>query len=277
MPNTTIEVGLDATYGQIVQAQAADADILTTGRRAVNFRRGFNAVLMKPDADAARVTPTPTIRAVYHYDDTFAGAEKFVNLLGDNKAIIDSGQTGAVVVAVMATADFIYIGTTDRVGGFRVDLDGTILNNNAATMTAQYSSPGGWATLTIGNDGTATGGATLGLTIGNVTWTAPAAGLWGAKTLKELNVNHAPETERLYWVRLITSATLDNVEIEQIMALHHTILASASGTADGAGGFFEASTEYNWNINDEITGGFDIASQHATNACDIRFTWLRRG
>lgn len=276
MPREVIDAGLDSFLGETVTGQAADANVLGTGMRAINLPQGFNALLIEPTTSAARVAFTPAIRAAYHFDVSNPVGSRYVDLLRDTKAIIDSDQTGVATITAMATGDFLYIGTTDRNAGFRIDLDNTILNNNASTLTAESNGRNSWNALTI-TDGTISGAATMGAAIGNITYTAPAAGLWFPQSLSKL-VGGAPDTERLYWVRFITSALLDNVEIEQIAVLHHTFAANTTlATARGRAAFFKVNTEYNFNLRLSEIGGFAFASQAAAATTVLNLSWIRRG
>jgi len=249
-----------------------------------NRRKGYDVLQYEPDGgtQGARVSLAPKIRYVYHYDASLTGTARWVLLAKWDDPSIDEMLDGAKLntrlVNVMATADYIYIASTTRTAGWIVDLDGTILNNNASTLTFEYSDNAGFTATAI-TDGTDTGGATMGVTLGNVTIdSVPAEGTWVSRSLEDLNpannifpVDAHAKTEPFYWGRLDVSAVLDNVEIEQLIALDPEI---AKGTTDGTGGAAKEDGEYAFLMDDDVGGVVAVSTDSGTPKLNV--TWWKR-
>jgi len=240
---------------------------LTVQRRPRNWRLGFNQLRIESptSTEDVRIALTPAIIGVY-FNDTSAGTWK--DLLGSTKAIIDSAQTGDAQFT-MASADYLYIATTDRHGGFRFDL--TAVNNNAATATFEYSKADGFnafaATVT---DGTISSSATLGQD-GNLTAaTTPSEASWSRINLREVLDDSAAPVQVAHWSRLTPSADLDSVSIAQLMCLHYDMAHTA---ASGHAGFFKDQVEYTITKSGFI-GGFEQQSSDS-GAITMNLTWIR--
>jgi len=265
-------------YYEQVTTLANDAGGATTDRRSINLRRGFTEVMVYASA-AARLGLAPRIAALYWYD---ASANAWHDLLVDDRAVLNPAKTGTVQFT-LAAADYLYVATTDRVGGFRVDIDDTILNNNAATLAFQYSSAGSFVTTAI-TDGTASGGATLGGAIGNITVTTmPADGVWSPLVLgKALGMSGAQLSslpavnERFYWCRMQPSALLDAVELEQITTFVPDGVAANTANAPGGLALLVATTVHTIDIKVEETGSLEYISHGTATTPTIDITWIRR-
>lgn len=276
-----VDAGNKRHYAQKVTAEPNDTNGATSGRRAINVRDGAQEVLMRFEGAEGRIGLCPRITAVLFYD---ASAASWTDLLGANKAILNSSQTG-MARFTMDASDFLYIASVDRIGGFRLDLDATLLNNDASTGNLDYSAPGGFVNTTI-TDGSATGGATLGVD-GNVTiTTVPADGTWAAVALsKVVAMSEAaqralPEVNvKRYWCRFyataITGPPLDEVEIEQLIPFVYD--KNAANTADAAGGliFIQSNTEYTEDLNEDV-GAIEYQSDETTTQRTFGINWLYR-
>lgn len=239
---------------------------LTTSRRSLNVRQGFTEVLLEPEVEV-RVALCPKILGVFWYD---ASANVWHDL-GDE--ILDSAKTGTALFT-LAAADFLYIGAVRRFGGVRFDLDGSIKNNNASTMTAQYSAGGNtWAAVAITN-GTDSSGTFA--QDGNVTITVenmPAENVWIPSDLRKLTgLASAPKNSHAYWLRLITNNVLDQVEIEQLGSYHHDMAALLN--TGGGGGIFREDTEYTIDLRDDV-GAIEFINIAAASTT-MNVTWIRR-
>lgn len=237
---------------------------------------------MRFEAAEGRIGLCPRITAVLFYDNS---ADTWLDLLGANKNILNSSQTGTARFT-MDASDFLYIATIDRVGGFRFDLDGTLINNDASTGNLDYSAVGGFVNTAI-TDGTATGGATLGQD-GNITiTTVPADGTWAPIALsKVISMSQAAQDAlsevnvKRYWVRIyataITGAPLDEVEIEQLISLVPD--KNAANTDNAAGGliFVQSNTEYTEDIDLDYVGAIEYQSDETTTQRTLGLNWLYR-
>lgn len=258
-------------YGQQVAPQTSAN--LIAARRSLNVRAGFNEILIEPEVEV-RVALCPKIVGVYWYD---ASADIFHDLLrenGEEEAMLDSGKTG-VATFTLATADFLYVGAVARYGGFQLDINDSIVNNNAATLTCAYPSAGSvWTALTI-TDGTDSGGATMAQD-GNITFTvavAPAQGVWRSDTLRQLTgLASAPNEPPAYWLRFDTSALLDVVDIQQL-AVFHVDMAAVLATG-GGGGIFREDTEYTIDLGSNV-GAIEFINIAAA-ATTMNVTHIRR-
>lgn len=130
---------------------------------------------------------------------------------GTYTALTDAidGSTGTnEAITAMQTADYIYVGTVTPSGNTteyaQTYFDLGTLNNNAATLAAEYYNGAGWAALTITSDGTASGGATMAQD-GWVKFTKPG-------DMEYTTVNSVSHM----WIRFSVSAALDDITILEI-------------------------------------------------------------
>lgn len=264
---TMIDTPIKELHSQQLAPQA-NTD-LTTLRRSINVRDGFNEIMFRPVL-ATRVGLAPQIVGVYWYDDS---AGVFNDLVGDG-AMLDSGRTNAGSTFTLAVADFLYIGAAQRFGGARFDLDSSLINNNASTLTCQFPGPGKtWTDLAITN-GTDSSGTFA--QDGNITFTVaatPAQGVWEYSDLRTLTgLNSARSDSLAYWLRFDTSALLDVVEIEQLSVLGAN-WAAAIATA-GSGLYAQAATEYTLDFHSRVGAIEFQAIAAAATTMDI--SWIRR-
>lgn len=266
MPHRIIDDPIVEFYGELMGTTEVPASNATGNNiTAVPIRRMFKEILVEPQAtQEARLHLTPAIHEIWYYDDS---ERSWLDVLSTDRNIIDRHTTGLVAVPALATADFLYIGAADRFRGVVLDLTG--LNNNAATITVDYSRRGGFANDGNITDGTATGGAMLGVD-GNIT-TSSVPTDWAAIGLDKIAPSGAP-SRALHWWRISASALLDAITIVSIVTLHQD---QGAGTTDGGAAFLKADTEYTFDIGDHV-GGLEMISQ-TTTATTIKVTWIRRG
>ena len=143
----------------------------------------------------------------------------------------------------MATLDFIYVATYERIGGLYVDI-GTAVSNNVATMTLAHGNSGGtWTAATI-VDNTKSTNTTLAVD-GTMTITTKITDAAWQPTTLTANLGDVGSVSTLpkeikdvpyYWVRIDTSAVLDDVDILHLLALDEDIpTTNVKGTATGSG------------------------------------------
>lgn len=250
----------------IQEAPQSDADF-SASRRSVNLRSGTREILIEAAA-AIRLGFTPRVMSFWWYD---ASADAWNDLLGPNREILFSDLTG-VRSFVLNSADALYLQLADRVGGFSLDLDGTLVNGQAATITFEYLDINGSFTTQAVTDNTASAGAMLAQD-GIITLDAvPAA--WGSVDFKKVDLpSHPPvDNSRGYWCRITPSATLDAVEIEQLRTLIPTI--GSDGDLDSASidmMFVKATTEYTIPVSEEVQSIEHIAQVAVATTLNITF------
>ena len=263
-----VDAPIDDFVGEQVTAEG-NPSTTAANRRSINVPQGALEVLMEVSgAQDARIALCGKIRRVYHYD---ASEDTWIDLLADGpNAIIDSSQTG-ITSFILAAADYLYIATARRVGGYRL-LIPTTQNSNAATTTFEYSSGGNSFTATADTDGTESGG-NMFTQSGNITMdTVPAEGVWQAIDLKKAAPSYPVEGERLYWTRIQPSALLTAVVITQLSTLQWDV---ADTTGKWHAGKFKTITEYTIDFKDHI-GSLEYASAHASTTTTIEFSWIFR-
>lgn len=267
------DVPVQRLYGTQV-APGSDADV-SANRLAVNVRQGTAEILVFAAA-AVRLGFTPRVLEAWWYDDS---ADIWYDLLGSARAILDSARTGTAAFT-LAAADYLYISLTDRVGGFFLEVDGTINNDNVASITFEYLSPGGFVSQAI-TDGTETGGNTTLAQNGLITLDAvPSDTDWINSQLSKALPSIPAVTGRGYWCRLSASALLDSVEIEQLQTLIADGMTGTtndgimdSGAADMM--FMVATTEYTIPIDQDI-GSLEFIAQAAV-ATTLNISWIKQG
>jgi len=267
---------VDKPIREVYSEQLGNANVPANNgvRIPIAVRRGFTEVLVECAA-AARIHLVPAIRKMYFYDTTQTGAARWRDLLGDDhKAIINRHVAGAATV-LMTAADFLYVGFARPVKGLYCDLDGSVKNGEAATLTAAYSTTSKAFASTAITDGTTNGGATL-TQDGNVTIdTIPAD--WGVATLKELLGNPPkapPVSDNLFWLRFAVNAALDAVEFEQVVPLAE--VGAGTITTASQSITVKASTEYTVPIRspDEV-GALEFIAQGGA-ASTANLTWIKK-
>lgn len=258
-------------------------------------RRGFTEIIIiafheaaaTPSEGGIRLVHCPRIRYAYWYDDSASGSAQW-QLLGNNQsiteseyAIFDGGQVGAATITAMATADFIYFATDERTDGYYFDI-ATGTQDNVATMTLAHGNAGGtWTAATIVDNTNATN-TTLEDSGTMTITTVPTAAAW---TKSKLNANLAgvasvgtlPEEVRetpYHWARIDTSAVLDDVTFEHLLALDiDTPKSSTKGTEQGAGFLIQDNTEKAIDLSE--WGGYIVVGM-GTEANLGYVNWVKR-
>lgn len=276
MPRQIIDAPIKEFFGQQITALQNPATT-AANRRTTALRRGFREILVRnTDATAAddlRWAFLPKIVHVFWYDDSqTVDSDKWIDLLGDSKAMLDSAQTG-ISQFTLAAADFLYIATTDRHGGFRATVDSSINNDNtSAALTGEYSTRSGFVSTGL-TDGTDSGSNAPLAQSGPIEIdTAPADGVWMPIVLNKV-ISSAPELDgnKYYWFRFTPNALLDAVEIEQLTTLVITIV---NDTGDSQAAFFANNTEYTTDVNDSLVGGVEYWA--TGNDVIGHISWIKR-
>ncbi len=237
-------------------------------RRAINLRAGADAFLAESAAQDSRIGLTPRIAEVW-WHDVSANAWHDLRAHGDAPgAILDSRQTG-IVQFTLDSDDFLYFGAVDVIAGVRFTIDGTILNNNAATLTGEYSSGGSGFTASAITEDTTSGGAPFGKANGNFEFDAvPAAGTWIPIDLHKPQPSYPGQGMKLYWMRIVTSALLDAVEIEDVAALLEVVV---NDTGDADAFHVDDLREYTVPMDGSV-GGIEFWSTGSDST--INLSWL---
>lgn len=183
---------------------------------------------------------------------------------------MDSAQTG-IVQFTLDTDDFLYVGSVARTAGARFTVDSTILNDNAATLTGEYSSSSRSFTASAITEDTTSGGAPFGKASGNFEFnTVPGRGTWVAMDLHNAQPSYPGQGMKLYWWRIVTDTLLDAVEIEQMAALLETVV---NDTGDADAWHVDDLREYTV-PQDGSVGGIEFWS--AGTDSTINLSWLLR-
>lgn len=252
-----LDVAIRDMYGEALTVPASSGSPTSFA-----VRPGYTKVLVEPAA-ASRIQLAPKVKAAFFYDNSAAAGSKWIDLLGGNEALLDRGQsnaTGTTLDSAQA-ADFIYLGFDFPVRGVEVDV--VSANATASVLAATYSKDDDTFAGLTETDGTASGGASLAQD-GQITWTVPTD--WAKSDLRTVLSDDLAPGAQLYWVRLAFGGGLDaDTELNTISALNET---------SGVGGYFKASTEYTFEIDDEV-GALEVIAQ-AASPTTLNVTWIRR-
>lgn len=239
-------------------------------RNAFSVRPGYDEILIEPVA-AMRLALVPKIKALLFWDNS---ASTFTDI-GSTNGFFD--RTRAVTVTTlgaMTSSDYLYVGVKRPIGGIVIDI-GATANAVTSTLSGQYlDTDGVWQTLTIGTDGTASGGATFAVD-GDILFTVPTD--WRAFELSRVlsNVTGAPNEGRLYWLRFSTSATFTaGVVLANATPLAQVKPDTSTNTAETGGIYLKAAVEYTMDISKEV-GSIEVESQTGS-ATTARVTWIKR-
>src|SRR3990167_5144430 len=227
----------------------------------------YQALLYNPSTDF-RLHLNPAILAVVFYDVSNSAGARYEQSSGSGVSLRndltdrDTATGTGTAMDAMATGDFLYVCTSDIVGGFRVVIGSA--NGEAATVAATYrKNDDTWAALTE-TDGTTAGGASLGQT-GSITWTAPTdakrAVLGGSSGI--FTDADAPPIEGFWWRFAFDIALGADVEIDELWTLNK----------DTSRGYFRAATEYAVSFDRRTIGAIEAALAVGTDTLQI--TWMR--
>jgi len=163
-----------------------------------------------------------------------------------------------VALDAMGTTDILYLGFTDKVRGFYINVDDTNFNDNAAAAVVEYCSAisagvGTFTSVASGTDGTDTAGDTLKQD-GLYSFTLPAV-VRGAIT--------ALDNTPLYWYRFKTTGTLSaTVDLIDIIPACDTVNYA----------YMEAGTSYQFSLNVAQNGAFEF--DH-TSSDTLDVSWIQ--
>lgn len=268
MPTRVVDVPIEDFLGEQVTGLINPSGT-KANRRSINIPFGALEVLTEiSGAQDARIALVKRVLRVYHYDDSATGADQWVDLLAEGpNALIDS-ETTSTTSFTLAAADFLYIGTMGRVGGYRL-LIPTTTNNNTETTTFAYSTRAGFVD-TADTDGTETGSAMFAQS-GNITMdTVPAEGVWASVDLQAIVPTYPNSGERLNWTRISASGALDAVVITQLSPLQWDV---ADTTGKWHASKFKTVTEYSFDIKENV-GTLEFASADASTSTTIELSWM---
>ena len=227
----------------------------------------YQAILYSPGTDF-RLHLNPAILGVRFYDVSNSAGARYeadsgsgVSLLHDLTDRDTATGTGTAMDA-MATGDFLYICTSDIVGGFRIVIGSA--NAELATIAATYrKNDDTWAALTE-TDGTASGGASLAVP-GSVTWTAPTDAkrtfLGGGSGI--FTDADAPAIEGFWWRIAFDIALGADVEIDEIWTLNKNT----------SRGYFRGGVEYPISLDRRNVGALEALTAAGTDTLQI--SWLK--
>ena len=223
---------------------------LTTTAKHILFRPDYHEVLLYCPT-AFRMGLAPRLARVKYYD---ASATTYTDYTAQ---ATDRDDTTHVPLDAMATGDYLYLGFTNPVRGFYVNM-GSNVNSNAATLDVEYCSAisagsGTFTDVAGDSDGTTSGGATLAQD-GLYSFTLPAV-TRGAIT--------ALDSTPLYWYRFAPSAALSaTVDLVDIVP--------ACDTTNY--GYMEAGINYQFSLNTVRCGAFEF--DH-TSSDTLNITWIQ--
>ena len=263
--------------GEILDADLVDSfgeRIVPTVNTAVQglivqIRWGFRKVKFKFVAVGGRLALNPAIKDIYLFDASRSAGARFVNLLDENKNLINANVTTGTgtVLDTLKTADFIYVRTNARHGGLRFEM--IAANDAASIITAAYSKTDNTFAATAISDGTDVAGDTLKQDGNIVIDTVPTD--WERKTLQQLGIVDVDAPAQAgHWFRLDVSADLDSdFEVDVIAPLHSDF---GEGITSGHAGFYDKDTEYSLDLSKSQVGALEIGMQ--TGAAGVgELTW----
>lgn len=271
MANAVVDAPIqDFKFDENVAVPATSA--ANTVQRLYNAYHGYREVLLSGAATAEfGVALAPRCVALLHDDGT-----TYTDMLGGDNGLINrsvAGSSGTILDAMADATERILIASTRKFRGVWIEV--AAANGNAATAAVRYSkNDGTWADASGESDGTASGGATLAVD-GNLTWTVPSD--WGAEQLGQLDSDDkAPlATARLYWAEIKVSADLDaDVEIDAFGLLHEIAPSSATATDAQSGANQKVSSEYTFDIGEDV-GGIELQAS-GTTATTVDISWIKR-
>lgn len=150
------------------------------------------------------------------------GAQRFSKM-----SIPIDGDTGTTQrIYRLKTNGYLYVGAVDKFSEIKFNIDGSNVNASSATMTAEYYDGEKFTSVTI-TDGTASGGVPFAQD-GSITFAIPLD--W---------VSASIEGSSMYWLRLDTSATLDEFGITEVSVKNDSWLTMTIAEMDTEWRWFE--------------------------------------
>lgn len=238
-----------AVFGSPIRKVYGETVSLTTTAAHLLFRPTYHEVMLYCSS-AWRMGTAPRLAAVEYFNGT-----TYTSYLSQ---AVDRVSTTHVPLDAMAATHYLYLGFTEPVRGFYLNV-ATNVNAIAATLDMEYMSAfaAGVATFTdvaSDSDGTDSGGVTLAQA-GLYSFTLPAVvhGIIAA-----LNSN-----EDLYWYRFAPSTTISaTVDVVDIIPACDTVNYA----------FMEGGIQYQFALNIVQNGAFEF-DHTATGTLDI--SWIQ--
>ena len=269
-------------YGELLVNFASDPATTVASRRAINWRRGeyghYDEVLTEFQTIAGRIGECSKITDVLFYDASLGRYYDLLAASSPEKAMLFHGEddlaTGQFTLG--EATDALLVATMRHIGGFEFVIDASILNNNASTMTYEYSSASGFTSTAV-TDGTKSTGTFEQDGIVEIT-AVPADGAWQPKQLHEIQgIGHPEEAKKLatgtprYWSRFSSDNLTDAIEIEQIRTL---LISVADTTGSAPAGNYKLTTEYVKDVDQLEVGSLEIWCQSGSTG-DLSLTWYK--
>jgi len=239
------------TFGSPIKKVYGETVSLTTTASHLLYRPHYHEVMFYC-ASAWRMGIAPRLARVKYY---LASGTSYTDYTAQ---ATDRDDTTHVPLDGMVATDYLYLGFTDKVRGFYINVDATNKNDNAATLDMEYCSSissgvGTFTDVASDSDGTDSAGDTLKQD-GLYSFTLPAV-VRGAIT--------ALDGEPLYWYRFTPSATLSaTVDLIDIIP--------ACDTTNY--GYMEGGTSYQFSLNVAQNGAFEF--DH-TGSDTLNITWIQ--
>ncbi len=210
---------------------------------------------------AWRLALCPALRACVYYD---ASVDLYTPYLTD---VTDKSSSTHLPLDAMQTGDYVYLGFSDRVLGFYIDMSSNV-NAEVASLDVEYSSTAqvraGQAVTTAAaftdvagdSDGTATSTVTLSKD-GVYTFTLLSKSAWKRTAIDKVS------NEELIWIRFCPSAALSaTVDINEIIPVYQNT----------SYGYMQAAIEYSIPFDPKYVGG--ILGVH-TSTGTLNLSWIK--
>jgi len=250
----TWDASLGGFYGETwTDATTVKATTIPPGTKSilVNVTGDFRMQLAPPLAWCAKTTDNELTFTDYTSEAT------------------DKSTSTSVTLSSLSTAadgDYFYCASKYPFGGIYVDCDA--LNASGGGTLTGYTWEGAWVLCTIADGTNAT--QTFARD-GVITWTPPAS--WKPDFLKNI-FPHATAAvlaelpqESLYVIRFQTSAVLDDgVTLDEVVPV-----TCATAATFYPYGYFQADTDYTFNINRDESGGLAIYDSSGSKTVLITF------
>lgn len=240
----------DAVFASPIKKVYGETVSLTTTASHLLFRPGYQEVMLYC-ASAWRMAICPRLETVKLYDGS--------SYTDYTSEAIDRNSATHVPLDGMTTSKTLYLGFTDKVRGFYINIDGTNKNDETATLDMEYCSAistvgaGTFTDVSSDSDGTTTGGDTLKQD-GLYSFTLPSV-VRGAVV--------ALDSAPLYWYRFTPSTTLSaTIDLIDIIPA-----ADTTNYAYMAGGI-----SYQFSLNKAKSGAFEF--DH-TGTATLDVTWIQ--
>ena len=240
-----------ATFGSPIKKVYGETVSLTTTASHLLFRPSYHEVMFYC-ASAWRMGIAPKLQRVKFYLNSGTSYTDYT------AQATDRDDATHVQLDAMTSSDYLYLGFTEPVRGFYINVDATNFNDNAATLDMEYCSAisagaATWTDVASDSDGTDTAGDTLKQD-GLYSFTKPAV----VKGTVDVLSN-----EKLCWYRFAPSATLSaTVDLIDIIP----------ATEDTNYGYMEGGVNYQFSLNTAQNGAFEF--DH-TGTGTLNISWIQ--